>query len=94
MTEGVHLVAPRRCTPSGAVASTSAPVAIDRRPASGRGRAFFALKLLVSVTLIGYILWGTDLAAIHAALADVAPVWLALAFLLQLPGAALIAWRW
>jgi glycosyltransferase 2 family protein len=61
---------------------------------SARRHGLFALKLVVSLALIGYVLWGTDLAAIRAALADVAPVWLVFAFLLQLPGAALIAWRW
>lgn len=62
--------------------------------ARARSHAFFALKLLISVALIGYVLWGTDLAAIRAALTNVAPVWLVLAFLLHLPGTALIAWRW
>lgn len=78
----------------GTGAAPSVPIPTNGRPSRARGHAFFALKLVVSLALIGYLLWGTDLAAIRAALTDVAPVWLVLAFLLQLPGAALIAWRW
>jgi uncharacterized protein (TIRG00374 family) len=75
-----------------AVDAISAPA--GSRPSSARGRALFALKLAVSAALIGYVLWGTDIVAIRAALMDVAPMWLVLAFLLQVPGAALITWRW
>ncbi len=54
----------------------------------------FYLKLAVSALLIGYILSNANLQAVGQAFANVDPRWLILAFALQIPGTALIAYRW
>lgn len=69
----------------------SQPVA---KTSTGRKRVFFILKLVISATLIGWILWGADLAAVGRALAGVDPAWLALALCLQGVGAAIVTLRW
>ena len=54
----------------------------------------FAIRLAISLLLIGYILSRADLGAVAAALRAIDPRWLGVALLLQLLGPAIIALRW
>lgn len=61
---------------------------------SRKGRVQTAVRVLVSTTLIGYLLWQADPAKILTEWQRIVIPWLLLAVLLQVVGVGISAWKW
>lgn len=59
-----------------------------------RSKKFFFLRLVFSLSVVGFLIWKADVSQFFSTLVGVNPVWLGIAFLIQIIGKFIWATRW
>lgn len=59
-----------------------------------RSKVFFFLRLVFSLSVVGFLIWNADISQFFSTLIGVNPVWLVIAFLIQIIGKFIWTTRW